>query len=644
MMRHGWLLPWLFGVANSQAPSRFLQGTVTSTLTTATTTSDPCILAQDECACAAGKVCGWSAFANGGGICQNRGRPTEIDCFLCNTQEKCATTNCPQLTDACDCAAAAGCAWDMGFRMCLVASVQTDCRACPTQAGCNLDPPVLLPNGFNPLNGGSYSGGADLQVVLQFNRPVSWCPGTVEDDDAIFWCSGSVNDQVIPRSKMSFLSTRLTIDMAWYLSFVALESSRTCGVAIGVGRLCDQDDFAFMGLIKGEYSFQLLDTVGPTLDFNVISGEIDLPLDGALELYWSEPIRLNSPTQSAQLIRLEVDDFGITRQMDNFAIPLQAPNVEIVSSYRLRIHLEGLLSPSKLYTVSLPSGAVTDSAGNPGSALPSGRIYIRTGAAVGGSTSVSTSSNAVGVVIVIVCVAVFCILAAGIGLVRLWRLHADAAVNFLNLNKQKGRTKAKSGQHLSPPTVETEKSVPSFGAVNAAAKAAEESAYRAAAAAAERLRTSEDEASGTKPATSAGAGGTWAQRPGSKGPGAGSAGAGNAGNAGNTKPSPKVHPERDGFNAGRARRSNPNAEGAGAGGKADGAKATSAPPPDSNLPPEAKAVEKKLHDLMDAPIATRRKLFKELLVEFHPDKNSSSHAKEVFQYVNNARSWFLVES
>ena len=44
--------------------------------------------------------------------------------------------------------------------------------------------------------------------------------------------------------------------------------------------------------------------------------------------------------------------------------------------------------------------------------------------------------------IVIVCVAVFCILAAGIGLVKLWRLHADAAVNFLNFNKQKGRTKA----------------------------------------------------------------------------------------------------------------------------------------------------------------------------------------------------------
>lgn len=57
-----------------------------------------------------------------------------------------------------------------------------------------------------------------------------------------------------------------------------------------------------------------------------------------------------------------------------------------------------------------------------------------------------------------------------------------------------------------------------------------------------------------------------------------------------------------------------------------------------------KAVERRLHETMDEPIAARRKLFKELLVEYHPDKNSSAHAKEVFQYVNNARSWFLVET
>ena len=91
--------------------------------------------------------------------------------------------------------------------------------------------------------------------------------------------------------------------------------------------------------------------------------------------------------------------------------------------------------------------------------------------------------------------------------------------------------------------MEKDKSIPSFATANAAA----ETAYRAAAAAAERLR-SEDEG-GSKPATNA-TSASWAQRPSSK-----------AGTGTTTKPSPKVHPEREGFNAGRARRSSPVNEG-----------------------------------------------------------------------------------
>eukprot|EP00438_Fugacium_kawagutii_P002667 Skav222008 [mRNA] locus=scaffold2020:264250:264561:- [translate_table: standard] len=94
----GWLLCWLLYQcleADAQALRRSLQGgTSTFTATTVTTTSDPCIGALDGCACAAGKVCGWSVFANGGGICLNRGQPTEIDCFLCPSQEKHGET-CP---------------------------------------------------------------------------------------------------------------------------------------------------------------------------------------------------------------------------------------------------------------------------------------------------------------------------------------------------------------------------------------------------------------------------------------------------------------------------------------------------------------------------------------------------------------------
>lgn len=53
-------------------------------------------------------------------------------------------------------------------------------------------------------------------------------------------------------------------------------------------------------------------------------------------------------------------------------------------------------------------------------------------------------------------------------------------------------------------------------------------------------------------------------------------------------------------------------------------------------------VEEKMRNMMDRPLLVRKKTFKELLVENHPDKNSSEHAKEVFQTVNNARDWFLL--
>lgn len=65
---------------------------------------------------------------------------------------------------------------------------------------------------------------------------------------------------------------------------------------------------------------------------------------------------------------------------------------------------------------------------------------------------------------------------------------------------------------------------------------------------------------------------------------------------------------------------------------------------DDATSPHVKAVHDKLRDMMDRPILERKKTFKDLLVENHPDKNSDEHAKEVFQAVNNARTWFLHEA
>ena len=56
------------------------------------------------------------------------------------------------------------------------------------------------------------------------------------------------------------------------------------------------------------------------------------------------------------------------------------------------------------------------------------------------------------------------------------------------------------------------------------------------------------------------------------------------------------------------------------------------------------AVERKLRDLMDKPMAERKKALREMMLEYHPDKSSDEHAKEVFQFINASRSWFLAET
>ena len=56
------------------------------------------------------------------------------------------------------------------------------------------------------------------------------------------------------------------------------------------------------------------------------------------------------------------------------------------------------------------------------------------------------------------------------------------------------------------------------------------------------------------------------------------------------------------------------------------------------------AIERKLRDLMDKPIGDRKKALREMMLEYHPDKSSDEHAKEVFQFINASRSWFLAET
>eukprot|EP00929_Paragymnodinium_shiwhaense_P006213 TRINITY_DN10920_c0_g1_i1.p1 TRINITY_DN10920_c0_g1~~TRINITY_DN10920_c0_g1_i1.p1 ORF type:complete len:458 (-),score=109.13 TRINITY_DN10920_c0_g1_i1:283-1656(-) len=58
---------------------------------------------------------------------------------------------------------------------------------------------------------------------------------------------------------------------------------------------------------------------------------------------------------------------------------------------------------------------------------------------------------------------------------------------------------------------------------------------------------------------------------------------------------------------------------------------------------EAQSVYRRLRASMDQPQAARKKIHKDLMREYHPDKNSEPYAKEVFQMINKARDWFLAD-
>lgn len=79
----------------------------------------------------------------------------------------------------------------------------------------------------------------------------------------------------------------------------------------------------------------------------------------------------------------------------------------------------------------------------------------------------------------------------------------------------------------------------------------------------------------------------------------------------------------------------------GATGNAGGA---AAPDPDAGLVPEVRGVKAQLQASMSEPLVVRKKLLKDLMLEYHPDKNSGANAKDVFQYINNAKTWFLLDA
>lgn len=66
--------------------------------------------------------------------------------------------------------------------------------------------------------------------------------------------------------------------------------------------------------------------------------------------------------------------------------------------------------------------------------------------------------------------------------------------------------------------------------------------------------------------------------------------------------------------------------------------------PDSEIKRLKMQVERRLRGCMEKPVAERKKVLRELMLEYHPDKNNEEHAKDIFQFINASRGWFLKEN
>jgi len=109
-----------------------------------------------------------------------------------------------------------------------------------------------------------------------------------------------------------------------------------------------------------------------------------------------------------------------------------------------------------------------------------------------------------------------------------------------------------------------------------------------------------------------------------------------------SRPPPGPPPERSERRSSTASESRSGSKDKGPSARAEPTAKTATPPVVENTCPEARGVEKQMRTMMNEPLAVRKKMIKDLMLEHHPDKNAGSEsAKEVFQFINAARGWFL---
>lgn len=520
----------------------------------------------------------------------------------------------------------------------------TSCADCPDQQDCSQLGAQPQISGRQPAQNELW-GSSDLVIKISFNVNVMWCDSS--GHNVQFWCDGSSTEWDIESHDLTIEANKLVINADDVVEKLARSSQRQCGISIKPSMLCSYQRVGFGGLAEGAYFFRLGDTVAPSLSsteaYSPRNGDAEVELDATVTLTFDEFVYLGEPTLDVTLSRLEKDYSG-TAAVSSVAFSLAPPDVYADSRY-LNVDLSGKVKPSTLYSLSLPRGSVVDSAGNQWSGLPIEAYKFRTGsstmrAAVGGSQDEGSQAvlmAALGIsgLVIAVIVAVASIRAALAYRRRMLQMQEQSkhGVTVPHMSKCPARAGAPSGYpqgFLDEPVRSQEVHKVGIGASWAQpswASKVRDGGGKPSVPGTTPIRVHPADGGRQRSSPSAPAAAAQQARRGAPG---------GADKASERQPSAQ-QPSAQGWppNDGQRRA----AGNYGSASSNVGSRSTAA----EEVSPEVRAVLRKMREAMDQPMAVRKKLYKELMLENHPDKNNGARATEVFQAINNARGWFLQE-
>jgi len=462
---------------------------------------------------------------------------------------------------------------------------------------------------------------------------VKWC---IDNDvhSLSFWCDGSQIQSVGPFF-LTIVSRALNVDISDAIQGLSRDEDRICGLIVSPELLCDRGTSApFPGISKGAYFFTFKDTSAPTVDrFYPNDGATQVSPETVVQFTFNEPVVMGPSTLFLTLSTLDTErSEGGSTEVASKLYAFEIPHISAKGNNILQFDMKGKTNPGWLYSIALPRGAVTDYSGNVFAGLAGGKYSFRVAPAVYGPDG-GGSNDMTGLLVALV-VGLVC---GGICVATLvWKCQNACYVNpaYRVRERKSGPVPVPAMKQVQPqPQVE-----PDDPSNQVTSPPHTSSSIHG---------PSQKGQSGVQRPGPANEKMSWA-RSGSPAP-----------KPERRYPDPKperIYPEprrsspAPSTSQAKPAQGKPEPEESRSGSTGPSSKPTPKPEPTSKTltpamegtTPKTRAIEKKMREMMDEPVAVRKKLLKDLMLEHHPDKNAGSEsAKEVFQFINAARGWFL---